>query len=137
MVRLRIAQLANFVGPTSGGMKVAIEHLGRGYAEAGAERILVVPGPHDKIVQADAGAIVQIRAPRVSSTYRMIMQPSRALRALEKFQPTSVECSDKRILSGWAGRPPGIVLCSATNGWTTCCRTGCGQASGSRPRSGR
>lgn len=107
MARLRIAQLANFVGPTSGGMKVAIEHLGRGYLQAGAERILVVPGPHDKVVQADAGAIVQIRAPRVSSTYRMIMQPSRALRALEKFQPTSVECSDKWTLSGvgrWASR---------------------------------
>ena len=42
---MRIAQLANFVGPTSGGMRTAVRALGRGYREAGAARLLVVPGP--------------------------------------------------------------------------------------------
>ncbi len=41
----RIAQLANFIGPASGGMKTAVERLGRGYVESGAQRLLVVPGP--------------------------------------------------------------------------------------------
>lgn len=107
MAKLRIAQLANFVGPTSGGMKVAIEHLGRGYVEAGAERILVIPGAHDDVEHTDGGLVVQVRSPKVSSTYRMIMQPWRALRVLEKFRPTSVECSDKWTLSHvgrWARR---------------------------------
>lgn len=107
MAQLRIAQLANFVGPTSGGMKVAIEHLGRGYVAAGAERILVIPGERDGIESTDGGTIVQVRAPKVSSTYRMIVQPWRALRVLEDFGPTSVECSDKWTLSQvgrWARR---------------------------------
>ena len=37
---VRIAQLANFVGPTSGGMKTVLERIGRGYVEAGAARLL-------------------------------------------------------------------------------------------------
>ena len=38
MGRMRIAQLANFVGPTSGGMKVVVEQLGQGYVDAGHTR---------------------------------------------------------------------------------------------------
>ncbi|MCA3768150.1 MAG: glycosyl transferase, partial [Cutibacterium sp.] len=49
MTTFRIAQLANFVGPVSGGMKVAIDALGKGYVAAGHERILVIPGPKDRI----------------------------------------------------------------------------------------
>ena len=47
--RVRIAQLANFIGPASGGMKHAVDALGRGYVEAGAERLLVIPGPVDAV----------------------------------------------------------------------------------------
>lgn len=107
MAQLRIAQLANFVGPTSGGMKVAIEQLGRGYVAAGAERILVIPGPRDHVTETETGLIVEVRAPKVSSTYRMIARPWRALDVLERFKPTSVECSDKWTLSpvgNWARR---------------------------------
>ena len=46
---MRIAQLANFIGPASGGMKHAVDALGRGYVEAGAERLLVIPGPVDAV----------------------------------------------------------------------------------------
>ena len=52
MTTLRIAQLANFVGPVSGGMKVAIDALGKGYVAAGHERILVLPGPNPRIPEA-------------------------------------------------------------------------------------
>lgn len=107
MTQLRIAQLANFIGPTSGGLKVAVERLGRGYVAAGAERLLVIPGPRDRITETEHGTVVEIRAPKVSSTYRMIMQPWRAMRVLERFGPTSVESSDKWTLAGvgrWAAR---------------------------------
>lgn len=107
MAQLRIAQLANFVGPTSGGMKIAIEHLGRGYVEAGAERLLVIPGPRDRITETEAGLVAEVRAPKVSSTYRMIAEPWRAMAVLERFRPTSVESSDKWTLSRvgrWARR---------------------------------
>lgn len=107
MTRLRIAQLANFVGPVSGGMKVAIDHLGRGYVQAGHDRILVIPGARDDIAETENGIVVQVAAPRVSKEYRMIATPWRALRILDRFRPTSIESSDKWTLSpaaGWAGR---------------------------------
>ncbi|WP_432559816.1 glycosyltransferase [Granulicoccus sp. GXG6511] len=106
--RLRIAQLANFVGPVSGGMRQAIERLGEGYVDAGHERILVVPGEHDATVETDAGIVVTVASPHLpNSAYRMIAQPWRALIALDRFRPTTVEVSDKWTLSpvaGWARR---------------------------------
>lgn len=104
---LRIAQLANFVSPTSGGMRRAIDALGAGYLAHGAERILVVPGPTDKVTEDELGIVVHIKAPRVKADYRVIASPWQALDALEAFKPTSIEVSDKWTLStaaGWARR---------------------------------
>lgn len=113
---LRIAQLANFVGPVSGGMRVAIDQLGKGYVEAGHERILVIPGEHDTTTETENGLVVQVRAPRISRDYRMIAAPWRALKVLERFNPTSIEVSDKWTLSPaarWARkRGVGSVLFS-------------------------
>ena len=107
MTTFRIAQLANFVGPVSGGMKVAIDALGKGYVAAGHERILVIPGPKDRITESESGITVEIAAPRVSAGYRMIVTPWRALDILDRFRPTSIESSDKWTLTpaaGWASR---------------------------------
>lgn len=104
---LRIAQLANFVGPTSGGMRTAIDHLGLGYRAAGAERILVTPGERDAVTESDAGIVVRLKAPKVSGGYRMIAQPWRVTDVLERFRPTTVEISDKSTLlpvARWARR---------------------------------
>jgi alpha-1,6-mannosyltransferase len=100
---MRIAQLANFVGPTSGGMKVVIEQLGKGYVAAGHERIFVQPGRSDEVLETEEGIIVSVRAPRVTDQYRMIFRPWRALDVLERFRPTNIEVSDKWTLSP-AGR---------------------------------
>lgn len=106
--RLRIAQLANFVGPVSGGMRQAIERLGEGYVAAGHERVLVMPGEHDETIETEAGITVTVASPHLpNSAYRMIAQPWRALAALDRFVPTTVEVSDKWTLSpvaGWARR---------------------------------
>ncbi len=104
---MRIAQLANFVGPTSGGMKVVIEQLGAGYVRAGHERIFVLPGARDSVVETEAGILVQVRAPRLSPQYRMIAKPWRALDVLARFRPDAIEVSDKWTLSPagrWASR---------------------------------
>lgn len=104
---MRIAQLANFVGPTSGGMRTAVEALGRGYLAAGAERLLVVPGATDARLRTDAGEVVMIRSPRVGGGYRLIVEPWRVVEALESFAPTTLEISDKSTLlpvTGWARR---------------------------------
>lgn len=104
---VRVAQLANFVGPTSGGMKTALEALGRGYTDAGVARLLVVPGPEDARLESRAGDVVQVRAPRVGGGYRLIVEPWRVTDVLRRFAPTSLEVSDKSTLlpvAGWARR---------------------------------
>lgn len=104
---MRVAQLANFVGPTSGGMKTAVERIGRGYVEAGAERLLVVPGPRDLRTSTPYGEVVQVRAPEVGGGYRLILEPWRVAEVLEEFAPTSIEVSDKSTLlpvARWARR---------------------------------
>lgn len=95
---MRIAQLANFVGPTSGGMKSAVNALGAGYVASGARRLLVIPGPRDARVSTAAGEVVQLRAPRVRGGYRLIVEPWRVTETLDAFRPTSVEVSDKSTL---------------------------------------
>ena len=104
---MRIAQLANFVGPASGGMKTAMSALGRGYVDAGAARLLVMPGPTDSRQVSDEGEILTVRAPRVGGGYRLMLEPWRVIDLLEEFGPTSVEISDKSTLlpvSRWARR---------------------------------
>lgn len=113
---MRIAQLANFVGPTSGGMKTAVDALGRGYAAAGVPRLLVVPGPRDRTRQTPDGEVVELRAPRVGGGYRLLVEPWRVLDVLERFGPTNIEVSDKSTLlpvARWARRRTiGSVLLS-------------------------
>lgn len=104
---MRIAQLANFIGPTSGGMKTAVDALGRGYAAAGVPRLLVVPGPRDHTSHTPFGDVVELRAPRVGGGYRLLIEPWRVLAVLERFGPTSLEVSDKATLlpiARWARR---------------------------------
>jgi alpha-1,6-mannosyltransferase len=104
---VRIAQLANFVGPASGGMRTALGALGQGYVDAGCRRLLVVPGPEDDRTSTPAGDVVQLRAPRVGGGYRLIVEPWRVIEVLEDWRPTSVELSDKLTLlpvARWARR---------------------------------
>lgn len=104
---MRIAQLANFIGPASGGMKTAVAALGAGYVAAGAARLLVVPGPVDDRTVTEHGEVVQLRAPRVGGGYRLILEPWRVIDVLEEFGPTSVEINDKTTLlpvTRWARR---------------------------------
>ncbi|NHC24993.1 glycosyltransferase family 1 protein [Nocardioides sp. IC4_145] len=112
---MRIAQLANFVGPTSGGLRTAIGALGEGYVAAGVARLLVVPGPEDRWLETASGDVVQVRAPRVGGGYRLILEPWRVVDVLRRFAPTTVELSDKSTLlpiTGWARRAgvPSVLL---------------------------
>lgn len=104
---MRIAQLANFVGPTSGGMRRAIDQLGQRYVAAGHERLLIIPGPEDRVTESPSGTVAQVRGVRVTGGYRIILAMGGVLKALEEFAPTSVEVSDKWTLAGigpWAQR---------------------------------
>ncbi|MEU4196122.1 glycosyltransferase [Kribbella sp. NPDC026611] len=116
MSALRIAQLANFVGPTSGGMRTAIEHIGRGYVEAGAERIVITPGDKDAVVETEFGTMVRVKGVKVTGGYRLITTPWNVIDVLKKFRPTTVEISDKSTLlpvARWARKNDiGTVLFS-------------------------
>lgn len=104
---MRIAQLANFIGPASGGVKTAVAAMGQGYVAAGASRLLVVPGPTDSVTEREDGTVVTVRAPRVGGGYRLIVEPWRVVEVLERFGPTSVELHDKTTLlpvAMWARR---------------------------------
>jgi alpha-1,6-mannosyltransferase len=108
---VRIAQLANFVGPRSGGMKTALTALAQGYVEAGHERLLVIPGPVDKRVETEHGTVQQLRSPRVGGLgYRLVVEPWRVTDVLESFRPTSLEISDKFTMTpvSWWARRNGI-----------------------------
>ena len=99
MSNLRIAQLANFIGPTSGGLRRAVDKLGRGYVAAGCERLLILPGPRDGIAEDSAGVTVTIASPVVSGGYRLVLGLRRVTDVLDRFRPTSVEVSDKWTLT--------------------------------------
>lgn len=111
---MRIAQLANFVGAASGGMKTALAELGRGYVDAGVDRMLVIPGPVDSETETELGTVVQVRAPKVGGGYRLIVEPWRMVDALERFAPTSIEWNDKLTLlpvAWWARRAGVRTVC--------------------------
>ncbi|WP_425465461.1 glycosyltransferase [Nocardioides albertanoniae] len=97
-------------------MKTALEALARGYLDAGHDRLLVVPGPYDAVTSTELGEVVQLRAPRVGGGYRLIIEPWRVTDVLSRFNPTSLEVSDKFTMlpvSRWARRQGiGTVLFS-------------------------
>jgi len=104
---LRIAQLANFVSPVSGGLKVAVDQIGQGYVRAGHERLLLIPGRRDAVTENEHGVLATIASPRVPNGYRMVTRPLKVHEILRKFKPSSIECSDKStMLAGarWANR---------------------------------
>ncbi|KAA1428398.1 glycosyltransferase [Nocardioides antri] len=107
---MRIAQLANFVGAASGGMKTALAELGRGYVDAGVDRLLVIPGPVDTVTETEHGTVAQLRAPHVGSGYRLIVEPWRLVDLLDRFAPTSIEWNDKLTLLpvAWWARRAGV-----------------------------
>jgi alpha-1,6-mannosyltransferase len=114
---MHIAQLANFYGPSSGGLRTAIDALGRGYVEAGHRRSLLVPGPYDAWEETETGLVVTFRAPLLPGTsYRVVPETWRIRDVLDRLRPTNVEVSDKLTMTTaatWARRnDAGSVLLS-------------------------
>lgn len=102
-------QLANFYGPRSGGLRTALHHLGEGYAAAGHEVVLIVPGPRRSEEVLPTGA-VRITLPAVAipwtGGYRAA-DPRRVADVLAGLRPDVLEVSDRLTLRGfgrWARR---------------------------------
>ncbi|MBO0852697.1 MAG: glycosyltransferase [Nocardia sp.] len=106
---MRIAQLANFYGPRSGGLRTALHHLGAGYVAAGHEVILIVPGPRrgEEILP---NGVVRMTVPAVkipwTGGYRAA-DPRPVADLLTALDPDALEVSDRLTLRGfgkWARR---------------------------------
>ncbi|WP_432491297.1 glycosyltransferase [Kineococcus gypseus] len=113
---MRIALVANFVAPASGGIRTVLRALADGYARHGHEVVLVVPGARDGRRRQPWGLLVTLAAPRVPGTgYRVLVRPRRVARVLEELRPDRLEVHDRstlRALGPWARRAgvPSLVV---------------------------
>ncbi|WP_084073582.1 glycosyltransferase [Demequina sp. NBRC 110052] len=106
---MRIAHVANFYGPTSGGLRTAMHALGRGYTDRGHTVLLVVPGAEDADEATEYGRRITLASPvlPLSGGYRVISRTRELKGILQGFRPDVLEISDRTTLRGlgaWAGR---------------------------------
>jgi len=106
---MRIAQVANFYGPRSGGLRTSMHALGRGYVACGDRVLLVVPGDDDRVEDTPRGRVITLHSPLVpmSGGYRIITRTGAVHDALDEFAPDAIEVSDRTTLASlgpWARR---------------------------------
>jgi alpha-1,6-mannosyltransferase len=101
---LRIVRLANFVTPSSGGLRTALRELGRGYLAAGHEPVLVVPGDTESDEHTPQGRVITVPGPELPGTggYRVLAGRTRLRALLEELAPDRLEVSDRTTLR-WTG----------------------------------
>ncbi|MEU9063138.1 glycosyltransferase [Streptomyces sp. NPDC048430] len=118
---LRIVRLANFVTPASGGLRTALDELGRGYLAAGHEPVLIVPGATASDVHTPQGRVVTLPGPVLpgSGGYRVLAGRARVRGLLEELRPDRLEVSDRTTLR-WTGewarraRVPAVMVSHET-----------------------
>lgn len=116
---MRIVQLANLVHPTSGGLRVVLERLGRGYLDAGHDRVVIAPGAQARRERRTDGTewITEpgVRVPG-SGGYRVLVDRARLRALLHHLAPDAVEVSDRFTLpwvASWAraqGIPATVIV---------------------------
>ncbi|GAA4578171.1 glycosyltransferase family 1 protein [Planotetraspora phitsanulokensis] len=102
---MKIVRLANFIAPRSGGLRTALNELGAGYAAAGHEAVLVIPGPEAGRRDTPSGQVITVPGPVVpgSGGYRVITARRSLRRLLDDLRPDRLEVSDRTTLR-WTGR---------------------------------
>ena len=102
--QLRLAQVANYVGPGSGGLRVALEEIGRAHVRDGGQRLVIVPGPHSQTVDSGRSRRTTIASPRLPGGpgYWILLRRRAVISALEEFRPDVVEVHDQTTLT-WVG----------------------------------
>ena len=98
---MHIVQLANFVTPTSGGQRFALESIGQKYVARGHQCTLVTPGKHGEAWGDGLRTYVQVPGIRVpfSGGYRAIVRHKALQDVLLELQPDIIEVSDKTTLA--------------------------------------
>jgi alpha-1,6-mannosyltransferase len=102
---MRIVRLANFVTPTSGGLRTALREIGAGYVAAGHDVTLVVPGARTAVRATAQGRVITLPGPPVPGLggYRVLTGRSRVAALLERLEPDRLEVHDRTTLR-WTGR---------------------------------
>jgi alpha-1,6-mannosyltransferase len=101
---MRIAHVANFYGPRSGGLRTAMHALGAGYEAAGHTSVLVVPADRESREQTPFGVRISLPGREVPGTggYRVITDRNAVHRILDEVAPDRLEVSDRTTLR-WLG----------------------------------
>ena len=97
---MRIVHVANFYGPSSGGIKTTLHELGRGYLKYGHEFIYIVPGPRYIKEQTPFGLKITLPSFTLpaSGGYKIIRSNKQLLNLLEFLNPDRIEVSDRFTL---------------------------------------
>jgi alpha-1,6-mannosyltransferase len=97
-------RLANFVAPSSGGLRTALRELGAGYLAAGHDPVLIIPGPRPGRQRTEQGLVITVPGPSVPGTagYRVITARRSLRRLLDGLEPDRLEVSDRTTLR-WTG----------------------------------
>ncbi|MBB3751747.1 alpha-1,6-mannosyltransferase [Mycolicibacterium sp. BK634] len=106
---MRVAQVANFYGPRSGGLRTAVDRLGAEYCAAGHEVFLIVPGAgaaHTVLPSGVTRITVPAKQIPLTGGYRAVM-PAPVTALLTELAPDAIEVSDRFTLRGlgrWGAR---------------------------------
>jgi len=110
---LRIVRLANFVAPSSGGLRTALRELGKGFKEAGHDPVLIVPGERHTDCETEQGRIITLPGPLLPGTggYRVLADKRRVANLLEVSDRTTLRWTGK-----WARRAriPAVMVSHET-----------------------
>lgn len=98
---MHIVQVANFVTPTSGGQRLALNSLAEQYLAHGHATTLVIPGTKKETRTENKHDVVSLPGVPVpfSGGYRAIVRKDEMQKTLAELQPDIVELSDKTTLS--------------------------------------
>ncbi len=97
---MKIVHVANFYGPSSGGIKTTLHELGRGYLKYGHEFTYIVPGPKYMTEQTPFGLKISLPSFTLpgSGGYKVIRSNKQLLNLLEFLNPDRIEVSDRFTL---------------------------------------
>ncbi|MFJ1839755.1 glycosyltransferase [Streptomyces sp. NPDC088175] len=119
--RMVIVRLANFITPSSGGLRTALDELGRGYLAAGHRPVLVVPGTRRSDEHTERGRVITLPGPVLpgSGGYRVLAGRGPLRHLLETLRPDRLEVSDRTTLrwtGAWArrARVPAVMVSHET-----------------------